>query len=120
MARKQADARLAGLVKRFASWRSKRVRGDRIPESLWDAACQLAAELGVCRTAQTLRLDYYTLKRRLEEAEASAPRFIELAGASSAHECVVELEDSSGKKMRIHTKGQPLDIESLANAFWSV
>ncbi len=118
MARRQADTRLAALAKRFADWRNKRVRGERIPESLWLAAARLTREIGLCRTAQALRLDYDKLKRRSEEAEALAPRFVELASASPDRECVVELEDPSGAKMRIHMKGQSLDLEALSSTFW--
>ncbi|MCL4195473.1 MAG: hypothetical protein KJZ87_27290, partial [Thermoguttaceae bacterium] len=65
---------------------------------------KVAGRCGVCRTARALRLDYYTLKRRVEEKAAESPAaaaqgmvatFLELAPPVSAAscECVVELEN---------------------------
>jgi hypothetical protein len=38
----------------------------RIPEPLWAVAVKVAGRYGIHRTAQALRLDYYSLKRRFE------------------------------------------------------
>jgi hypothetical protein len=38
----------------------------RIPEPLWAAAVKAAGRHGVHQTARALRLDYYSLKRRVE------------------------------------------------------
>ena len=131
MANTQADAALAVLARRFAQWRSTRVRGERIPTSLWSEAADLARELGVCRVAQVLRLDYYKLKRLAAEARpprsnasqepsSPSPHFIELPppSAPSRQQVVVELENAIGDKLRIQVSGQTLDVESLAAKFW--
>jgi len=60
-------------------------------------------------TAQALRLDYHALKKHFE-AVGNQPdggvvaTFVELAppAAGSARECILELEDPGGAKMRVH------------------
>jgi hypothetical protein len=122
---------------------------------------------GLNRTAQALRLDYYSLKRRVEKAASrsvsgrrGAPRgvsggktasrrasdreatsadgpwtagsavkggqaaatFLELAPAASggSRECILELEDPGGAKMRVHVKGvEAPDLAALSRSFWS-
>lgn len=121
MARRQVNSRLAAVADRFEEWRKGRTRGQRIPERLWGAAVELVPECGLCRTSQVLRLDYYTLKRRCEETELAAEsqsRWVELP-TSSAQECLIELEDLAGAKMRIHLKGQTPDLTALASLFRS-
>ncbi len=113
-------------------WRSGRPRGARIPEPLWQAAAKAGREHGVSKTAQELRLDYYALKERVESAveERSASEslpevgFLEIplcATPSTSPECVLELEDGQGARLRVELKGAALaELETLARAFWSV
>src|SRR2546427_3558304 len=49
---------------RFDFWRKTRKRCSPIPETLWSSAVELAREHGLHRTARTLRLNYYSLKKR--------------------------------------------------------
>jgi len=79
---------------------------------------------GINRTARALRLDYYALKEHAAAAAESgerAPKFVEvLPGAMSASrpECIIELEDSGGTKMRIHLQGGDFpDVAALTRAF---
>ena len=72
----------------FQRWRKTRPRGTLIPERLWSLAMELAATYGVCKTASTLKLDYYGLKRRLGESTSAAAcnayaRFDRRSGVSS-------------------------------------
>jgi len=62
----EMPSRFAAAARQFAQWRKTTRRSTRIPESLWDVAVDVARSEGVWRTAKTLRLDYYGLKRRLE------------------------------------------------------
>ena len=112
------------LRKRFDSWRKRRRPRTRIPKQLWESAIQVAGQCGLNKTAKTLHLDYYTLKKRLDESSAGrgqAASFIELSPAAtgSTHECVIELENRNGGKMRIHIKGggSP-DLNVLSSTFW--
>jgi hypothetical protein len=78
-------------------------------------AVALAQEHGVHRTARTLGLKYESLKKHLatpagrgDLGPASPPDFLELLpsglGAPSP-ECLIEWENSTGAKMRMHVKG---------------
>lgn len=110
----------------FERWRRARKMGTRIPDALWAAAVEAADTSGVCRTATVLRLDYYSLKKRVEQQAAadggSPPQFVELrpAAPSGVAECVLELEDSSGAKMRLQMQGVTVsDLATLTRNLWS-
>ena len=69
MSRRAQYEILAGLKEaqeRFSEWRSSHSGRRPIPEPLWALARKLAGQHGVFRTAQMLRLDYTTLKRRTQ------------------------------------------------------
>ena len=111
---------------RFKRWRSTRTRGTPIPQVLWASAVGLARAQGLNRTARALRLDYYDLKKRLECADGprqAQPTFVELftPRAGGSGECLVELENARGAKMRIQLKGGDLagSLASLSSNFWS-
>ena len=140
MSTKRTDAlpaRLKGLRRRFERWRRTRKVGTRIPEPLWASAVKLAGRYGIHRTAKALRVDYYALKKRVEqnaviagtrqEPAATASKmaaeaeFLELpAGAwPGAGECTLELEDAGGAKLRVHLKGFAApDLAALSRSFW--
>jgi len=66
------------------------VRGQRIPEKLWQAAAKLASSYGLSRTATALQLSYYDLQRRLPSprprtrARHTPPSFVELPAPAPA------------------------------------
>ena len=119
---------LSEAQSQFEQWRASRKRGTRIPEGLWRAAVEAAREHGVSKAAQALGLDYYGLKQRLEstaelsESEGSAePGFVEIPLFAAAPECVLELEDAEGARLRIELKGPAAaQCAALAQALWSV
>jgi hypothetical protein len=123
--RSELPASVSRLEQRFTVWRKRRQRGERIPESLWRAAVKQAAEHGLNRTAQALKLDYYSLKKRLEEAVASRPArpaFVDLppVPVPTVSECVIELEDAAGSRLRVQLKGQNApDLLALSRSFWN-
>ena len=111
---------------RFQRWRRMRRRGALIPAPLWTLAIELAATYGVCKTASTLKLDYYSLKRRLSQSTSAEVRdrtaFLELprSALSAAGESIIECENSAGAKMRILLKGIALpDLAALSRSLWS-
>src|SRR5581483_12172520 len=121
---------LARVAGRFAEWRRRREFGARIPESLWRRAMALSARHGLNRTAKALRLDYYSLKQRVE-AQAPAPvpdpvprpAFVELAASplATTGECLIEFAHTSGSILRIHLKGHEVpDLVALGRSFWNV
>lgn len=121
--------RLEDLQRRFQHWRQSRQARSRVPKTLWTAAVKMAESCGLNRTAKALRLDYYSLKRRLEartvvsladRSEPAVATFLELTPATGLGECNLELEDSGGAKMRVHLKGFAApDLTALSRSFWN-
>ena len=106
---REVPAELARGRDRLTAWRRTRKPQARIPERLWELAVTLAAEHGLHRTAQALKLDYYSLKQRIETAEPvrdeSDTAFIELPSLGAAgRECVIEFEEGA-VSLRVHLKG---------------
>ena len=127
---------LTQLKRQFDHWRAGRKVGARIPLELWAGAVTAAVEHGAYRVAAELHLDYAVLKGRAALAGGKAgkaaateltPRFVELfapAGpttlATSNPECVVELDNARGAKMRVELNGKGLaGLAGLCSAFWS-
>jgi len=111
---------------RFDAWRRVRKGRTRIPDQLWNLAVKLAASHGLNRTASVLKLDYYSLKRRVEAKNAAGgsanPAFVELSPSPviTAGEYVVEFEDGRGASMRIRLHGcDAPDLVALGRSFWS-
>jgi len=121
---------LTRAAARFTAWRRSTQRGARIPPALWDLAVELAQRHGVSRTAGALKLDYYSLKKRLAangpgrqetQPPAARPAFVELPAApfAVAGECLIEFENAAGAKMRVHLKGPAMpDLAALGRDFW--
>jgi hypothetical protein len=98
--------------RRFERWRETRLGRSRIPEALWPIAVGLARQHGLNQTARALRLNYYGLKRRVEsgggKVEEGRTTFVELIAPKAATgtcECILEMENARGAKMRIQLKG---------------
>lgn len=121
----ELTVRLEETRRRFEEWRSTRLtKGCPIPPELWAAAVSCAAESTAYRTAQVLGLDSGKLKRKMSPAtkrsKKRSPAFVELLPASRAPlaECVLEIENRAGSRLRIHLKGTALpDLADLARSF---
>jgi hypothetical protein len=114
------------LQRQFDQFRSTQPVRTKLPEPLWQAAVELAREHGVYSVAHPLRLDYVGLKKRLggihtiRQRPAKAAAFIELTApqATGQHECAIDFEVLSGRKMRIQWKSMaPPDWISLLRAW---
>lgn len=114
------------LQRQLEEFRSSQPARTKLPESLWQAAVELAQQYGIYPVAHPLRLDYMGLKRRLGEVSSpdrhkvAAPAFIELVAAQPAtlEACVIEFESARGAKMRIHWKAAtPPDWTNLLAAW---
>lgn len=111
---------------RFEGWRKVRPSLSPIPKALWALAVKMAQEHGVSRTSQTLRLDYYTLKERVQAADGSArlpqptSAFVELLSQPSGlSPCTIELENGQGAKMKIHlARPEAVDLLALSRSLW--
>ena len=123
-------SRLEAVRRRFEQWRRTRSGRSPIPEPLWNAAVEMAGSYGLHRTAKALRVNYYSLKKRVECEAAvisgspekdSSTTFIELAPAvrSGSCECTLELEAADGAKMRVHLTGAATpDLATLSRSFY--
>jgi hypothetical protein len=113
------------LQRRLDEFRSTRPHRTKLPETLWQAAVELARQHGVYSVAHPLRLDYTGLKKRLDgvpdpKKKAAKPAFVELIAShpGTMSECVIEFESSIGSKMRIQLKGSGTpDWTSLLRAW---
>jgi len=116
---------IAQLQRQLDEFRSTQPRGRRLPESVWQAAVELAREHGVYSVAHPLRLEYIGLKKRLGEVshrrrKARKPAFVELIAPNAAtlQECVIEFESLRRGKVRIQWKAAaPPDWMSLLYAW---
>ena len=129
--RREVPADLSVVAERLGQWRRMRKRGERIPAAFWGQAVELAGRYGVNRTAQTLGLDYYHLKKRLKKTFILAEprqtgadvRFEELPASAfaSALECVIQFENRAGARLRIEWRGSTApDVAALGRDFWGV
>src|SRR5258708_39825677 len=81
---------IAQLQRQLDQFRSTQPRGRRLPDSMWQAAVELAREHGVYSVAHPLRLDYTGLEKRLgggshRRGKASQPAFVGLVVPPSAY-----------------------------------
>ena len=65
------SAGLERVRRQFERWRRTHPIRSRIPDSLWAAAARAAEKWGINRTCRALRLDYYSLKERVEQRSAA-------------------------------------------------
>jgi hypothetical protein len=121
---------LEEIREQFIAWRSSR-RSSRepIPDALWDAAVSLSGEYSIGRISKVLSLGHSDLKRRVQEQgdngykgeKDGSYRFVEFAidRPGSASECVMEMEDNKGGKLKVHLKGGiGFNLVEVAEAFW--
>lgn len=117
------------VCQRFEYWRQTREKRCPIPEELWQAAESLYPEYSLYHISKALRLNYTDLKQRFEKKQSTiipppidSTGFIEvnLDSQIPPPECLVEMEDPYGAKMRMHVKGGiELDLLELGRIFLS-
>ena len=123
-------ARLEKVRRRLERWRGTHKARLRIPEMLWGSAVKMAGTYGLNRTARTLRLDYYVLKKRVKQdgvaiadpPEKGVATFLELTSPlfAGVFECTLDLENAGGAKMRVHLKSVTMpDLAALSRSFWN-
>jgi hypothetical protein len=134
---RELPARLEGVRRRFERWRETRRGRARIPDSLWAAAARAAGRYGISRTAGVLGVNSRRLKEHLgaqaaavggETETKDAARFVELSAfaGSGACQCLLELEDGSGAKLRVRLRGTGMPgtirrmvVAALGRSFWN-
>ena len=120
-------ASLSEVKEQFKIWRRTRKSPRPIPEKLWAAAVCLTANHSISQISKELVVDYSALKKRVAiknkdaAASMSPPGFIEvnLEPPAAVSECIVEMQDIVGAKMRMHFRGKTdFDLLELARSFW--
>lgn len=115
--------RLETVRRRVDRWRGTRAHArSPMPAALWAAAVALVRQHGVYRTARGLRINYGTLKQRVEAGDHTSARvpsgFVELAGPqpTARDACVIEI-DGPRAAVRIRLNGLALpDLAWLSRA----
>ena len=119
---------LSEVKEQFKIWRRTRKSPRPIPDKLWQAAVSLTANHSISQISKELVLDYSALKKRVSikkkstANKTSAPSFIELnlEPPATVSECMVEMQNTLGAKMRMRFRGKPdFDLLELAKVFWS-
>ncbi len=122
---------LEEVKQQFKIWRKTRTGRERIPASLWQAAAEVF-EIGghnLHRISKTLRLNQTALKKYVQQQFPGAikvkpektPSFIalELDSPLLVSECVIEMEDTTGAKMRMCLRGKTdPNILEICKSFW--
>lgn len=135
----EGDEELSLVMGEFDHWRAqRRSKRERIPEQLWERAASLATQHGVNRVARLLHLAHGGLGRRVAlqrnarepvQVKSIAPQFVEMFTPACATvpanaveptrtECVVEIVNVLGTKMRVELSGAGLaGLSALCQAF---
>jgi hypothetical protein len=109
-----AGQRLRDAKREFQRWRQECRRPGRIPSELWLLAAEAAAEHGIEPTASQLQLSAERLEQWVEQLglirgrlESPGTEFVELPPMpwGGPGECQLEVEDPTGRKLRISLKG---------------
>ncbi len=120
---------LENVQRRFTEWRRTHRARSPLASSLWLAAVKMAGKYGLNCTARALRVDYYSLKKRMEQRSTPARRrdrsgptatFVELPPPLPAGtcDCILEMEDVRGVTMRLQMKTMvPPDLAVLCRSF---
>ncbi len=120
---------LEEVRKQFENWRRERKKGGRIPQRLWHAAAGLSDRHTVGKIATALALDHGRLKQRIAApnplgGESQRPavtgiEFVSIGAMSTAHADVVELEDGTGRRLKVHVVGAGSGrLIEVAKALW--
>jgi len=119
---------LSEVKEQFKTWRKARKGLRPIPKKLWAAAVSLTTQHSISQISKELVVDYSALKKRAAvkkkdtAAKMSPTDFIEvnLEPPVAVSECIVEMQDIAGAKMRMHFRGKTdFDLLQLAKTFWS-
>lgn len=122
---------LEEVKQQFKIWRKTKTGRERIPASLWQAASEVfkIGDHSLHRISKTLHLNQTALKQYVQQqcpevikAEHEAPpSFIalELDSSLPVSECVIEMEDTTGAKMRMCLRGNTdPNIFEICKSFW--
>jgi hypothetical protein len=112
------SAALDNAKQLFSNWREARIGRERIPDRLWNSAADLfhTWEMSIHKIARSLRLNHSALKAKIQTVPLvsekpsddiqPSPTFIEVEPAGMASDCVIEMENPSGVKVRMCFRGR--------------
>ena len=117
---------LAAVQKQFADWRDQRKRGWKIPKQLWQAAVQLTDRHSAGEIAAVLGLNLDRFEKRISSFHGNpqlqsntAMGFVSVGTVSMAPTTVVELEDGTGRMVKVHLSGAPTGtVIEVAKGLW--
>jgi len=120
---------LEEVREQFENWRRERKKGGRIPQRLWQAAAGLSDRHSVGKIAMALGLDHGRLKQRIAapsslDGESRHPagtgiEFVSIGALPRAQADVVELEDGTGRRLKVHLVGAgSTRLIEVAKALW--
>lgn len=122
---------LEEVKQQFKIWRKTKTGRERIPASLWQAAAEVykIGDYNLHRISKILRLNQTALKKYVQQQFPGAikvepeepPSFIalELESPLLVSECVIEMEDTTGAKMRMCLRGKTdPNIFDICKSFW--
>lgn len=101
----------------FSNWRKSKTGRARIPDNLWQNAAELYHTQGMSinKIARGLRLNHTALKEKIFDmppaaidlpADDESAMFIEVASLPECSNCVIEIENQTGIKMRMCFNGR--------------
>ncbi len=122
---------LEEVKRQFKIWRKTKIGRECIPASLWQAAAEVF-EIGdhsLHRISKTLHLNQTALKQyilqqcpgAIKAEHEATPSFLalELDSPVPVSECVIEMEDTTGAKMRMCLRGNTdPSILEICKSFW--
>ena len=125
---KDTQSPLEAVQSKFKIWRASRTsKRQHIPDELWKAAKDLTQTHSINQVAKALRLNYTDLKKRISPKvdPPSVNNFqqsfiqFDIEPPLTRKECIIEMEDGSGAKMKMAFRGQMnLDLIELSKTFW--
>jgi len=125
----ETPSRMEEVQQQFLNWRQTREKRGPIPEGLRNAAADLVGEYTPYQVVKGLQVSDRELKKRIARRASGQPKgpatpmthFVELelpaATPAEAGEYTLELEEATGRKLRLRGVGR-LDVFQLAQAFW--
>ena len=117
---------IAEVRRQFEEWRGQRKRGCRIPKQLWQAAVQLSERHSTGEIAAVLGLNLDRLEQQIQSLRriprperTGGMEFVSVGTLSGVATTVVELENGSGRRLKVHLVGaETTMVAEVAKALW--
>ena len=116
------EVRLTKVQRQLTRWRADHAAPTPIPSKIWDSAVELSSILGLSLVARELRLDYSSLRKRVQKSN-QAPTFVEVlrpnVPSNSLGRCVLKCDSAEGKRLTLQLNNPgPSELATLLRE-WS-